>query len=168
MNGAALDLNQHAEHKDVIGSYARYDIVYVMLDKRIDHLSDEIKDVKGEIKDLSGEINNVRNSLSGDTNNVRNSLTAEISNMRTSLTTEISNVRTSLTAEINNVRTSLSGEIKDLRTELLGEIGKTNQRIDALAAQTTVQMVSMKTWGIGLLVTILLVVLAPHVISLLG
>ena len=146
MNGAALDLNQHAEHKDVIGSYARYDIVYVMLDKRIDHLSDEIKDIKGEIKDLRGEIKDVRNSLYG----------------------EINNVRTSLNGEINNVRTSLSGEIKDLRNELLGEIGKTNQRIDALAAQTTSQMVSMKTWGVGLLVTILLVVLAPHVVSLLG
>ena len=124
MNGTALDLKDYVEQKDMVHRYGRQDIIYVMLDKRIDHLADDIKDLKGEIKGL--------------------------------------------------------------RTEVLGEIGKTNQRIDAvsmqtnqkidaLSAQTTQridalssQMVSMKTWGIGLLITILLVVLAPHIVSFFG
>ena len=106
MNGAALDLKEHVEQKEVIDRYARYDIVYVMLDKRIDSLGDEIKHLRNEMRD-----------------------------------------------EFKDVR----GEIRELRTE-------TTQRIDALSGQ----MVSMKTWGIGLLVTIIVIVLAPHIAALLG
>ena len=109
MNSAALNLKEHIEQKNMLEHYSRYDIIYVMLDKRIDSLSDEIKEVKIEIKEIKGEIKDLR------------------------------------------------GEIRDVSLQ-------TNQRIDALFAQ----MVSMKLWGIGLLITILLIVLAPHIVSLLG
>ena len=109
MNGTALDLKEYADQKDLINRYGRQDIIYVLLDKRIDNLREEVKDLRDEMRD-----------------------------------------------EFKNVR----GEIKDVR----GEIGKTNERIDALYSQ----MVSMKTWGIGLLVTIIVIVLAPHIAALIG
>lgn len=98
VSGAALDLKEHIDQKDLLNRYGRQDIIFVLLDKRIDHLADDIKELKGEVKGLRGEI------------------------------------------------------------------GKTNERIDGLYSQ----MVSMKMWGIGLLITILLVVLAPHILSMLG
>ena len=58
----------------------------------------------------------------------------------------------------------MRSELKEVRNEIKEVSLQTNQRIDSLFAQ----MVSMKLWGIGLLITILLVVLAPHIISLLG
>ena len=125
MSGANLDIKDQVEQKDFFDRYGRYDIVYVMLDKRIDHLSDEIKDVKSEIKDVRGEIKDVR------------------------------------------------GEIKELRVELFGEIKKTNQRIDGTNQRIDglfLQMVSMKMWGIGLAVTIILAIVGlavPVIISLL-
>ena len=109
MNGTALDLKEYADQKDMLNRYGRQDIIYDLLDKRIDHLADDIKDLKGEVKEIRGDIKDLR------------------------------------------------GEIRDLRTE-------TTQRIDGLYSQ----MVSMKTWGIGLLVTIIVIVLAPHIAALLG
>ena len=127
MNGAALEMKEHVEQKDLFDRHGRYDFVYVLLDKRIDHLSEEIKEVKSEVKDLRDEMRS-----------------------------EIKDVR----SEIKEVRS----EIKEVRNEIKEVSLQTNQRIDRLFAQ----MVSMKLWGIGLLITILLVVLAPHIISLLG
>ena len=127
MSGAALDLKEQVEQKDVFDRHGRYDFAYVMLDKRIDYLSDEIKEVKSEVKDLRDEMRS-----------------------------ELKDVR----SEIKEVR----NEIKEVRNEIKEVSQQTNQRIDSLFAQ----MVSMKLWGIGLLITILLVVLAPHSISLLG
>ena len=109
MNGAALDLKEYAEQKDMINRYGRQDIIYVLLDKRIDDIKEEVKELKGDVKNLQNEMRD----------------------------------------EFKNVR---------------GEIVKTNQRIDGLYSQ----MVSMKTWGIGLLVTIIIIVLAPHIVALLG
>ena len=109
MNGTALDLKEYADQKDLINRYGRQDIIYVLLDKRIDDIKEQVKELKGDVKDLQNEMRD----------------------------------------EFKNVR---------------GEIGKTNERIDALYSQ----MVSMKTWGIGLLVTIIVIVLAPHIAALLG
>ena len=134
MSSAALDSKEQVEQKDVFDRHGRYDFVYVMLDKRIDYLSEEIKEVKSKVKDL-------RDEMRGELKDVRS---------------EIKEVR----SEIKEVRS----EIKEVRSEIK-EVGiQTNQRIDGLYSQ----MVSMKMWGIGLLITILLIVLAPHIISLLG
>ena len=107
MNGSALDIKDYVEQKDMINRFGRQDIIYVMLDKRIDHVREDVKELRDDVKEL--------------------------------------------------------------RTEVLGEIGKTNQRIDSLAAQTTQQLVSMKTWGIGLAVAIFLGIVGlavPVIISL--
>ena len=141
MNGASIDMKEHAEQKDFFDRHGRYDFVFVMLDKRIDHLSEEIKEVKSEVKDVRNEIKDVRN---------------EIKDLRDEMRSELKDVR----SEIKDVRS----EIKEVKIEIK-EVGlQTNQRIDGLYSQ----MVSMKMWGIGLLITILLIVLAPHIISLLG
>ena len=107
--------------------YGRYDFVQVMLDKRIDYLGEEIKEVKREIKDVKSELKDLRDDMRSELKDVRS-------------------------------------EIKEVRSEIKEVSLQTNQRIDGLYSQ----MVSMKLWGIGLLITILLVVLAPHIISLLG
>ena len=104
VNGAALDLKEHVDRKDLLNRYGRQDIIYVLLDKRIDDIKEEVKELKSNVKDLQNEMRD----------------------------------------EFKDVR----GEIKDVR----GEIGKTNERIDKLFSL----MVSMKTWGIGLAVAILL------------
>ena len=171
MNGTALDLKEHIEQKDVYERYAHYDFVYVMLDKRIDHLGDDVKDLRSEMR---VEFTAVRDEMRSEFTAVRGEIKdvrGEIKELRDEMRGEFTAVR----GEIKEVRDELRGEIKDLRTEVLGEIAKTNQRMDGLFAQTTQridalssQMVSMKTWGISLLITILLVVLAPHIVSLLG
>ena len=120
MSGAAVELKENVEQKEMFDRMGRYDFVYVMLDKRIDYLSDEIKEVRNEVKDLRDEMR----------------------------------------SEFKDVR----NELKELRNEVKEVSLQTIQRIESLFAQ----MVSMKLWGIGLLITILLVVLAPHIISLLG
>ena len=128
MNGAALDLKEHSdEQKDTFDRYGRHEFVYVMLDKRIDYLSEEIKEVKGQVKDLRDEMRSEFREVRG---------------------------------EIKDIR----GELRDIRGEIKDVSLQTNQRIDGLYTQ----MVSMKLWGIGLLITILFVVLAPHIISLLS
>ena len=139
MNGAMLDTKEHTRHDDTIGRYAQYDIVYVMLDKRIDHLSDEIKYVRDEI---------------GKTNQRMDFLFAQTNKKIDELAIQTNQKIDTMAAQTNQRMDTL--------------FAQTNQKIDALAAQTTQQMVSMKIWGIGLLVTVLLVVLAPHVLSLLG
>ena len=119
MNNSALDLKDYVEHKDMIQRYGRQDIIYVLLDKRIDHLADDIKDLKGEMKDLRGEMKDLR------------------------------------------------GDMNELRNEVRCEIKEVNLRVDGIF----VQMASMKRWGIGLLVTILLGLVAIGVtvaIALLG
>ena len=111
MNGAALDIKEYAEQKDLLNRYGRQDIIYVLLDKRIDDIKEEVKELKSDVKDLQNEMRD----------------------------------------EFKNVR----GEIKDVR----GEIGKTNERIDKTNERMDKLfslMVSMKTWGIGLAVAILL------------
>ena len=127
MSGAAVDLKEQVEQKEMIDRHGQYDFVYVLLDKRIDYLSDEIKEVKSEVKDLRDEMRSELKDVRGEIKEVRN-------------------------------------EIKEVRNEIKEVSQQTNQRIDSLFTQ----MVSMKLWGIGLLITILLVVLAPHIISLLG
>ena len=111
MNGTALDLKEYADQKDMLNRYGRQDIIYVLLDKRIDDIKEEVKELKSDVKDLRDEMRD----------------------------------------EFKNVR---------------GEMGKTNQLIDGLYSQ----MVSMKTWGIGLAVTIILAIIGlavPVIISLL-
>ena len=127
MSGTTIDLKEHAEQKNMFDRHGRYDFIYVMLDKRIDYLSDEIKEVKSEVKDLKGEIKDLKDEMRSELKDVRS-------------------------------------EIKEVRSEIKEVSLQSNQRIDGLYSQ----MVSMKIWGIGLLITILLVVLAPHIISLLG
>ena len=115
VNGSALDIKEYAEQKNMINRYGRQDMIYVLLDKRIDNLRDEVKDLKSDVKELRGEMRD----------------------------------------EFKAVR----GDIKELRAE-------TTQRIDALSAQ----MLSMKTWGIGLAVAIFLGfagLAVPVIISLL-
>ena len=141
MNGASIDIKEHAEQNGMFDRNGRYDFVFVMLDKRIDHLSDEIKEVKNDIKNVRSEIKDLRDEMRGELKDVRS---------------EIKEVRN----EIKEVR----NEIKEVRNEIKEVSLQTNQRIDGLFSQ----MVSMKLWGIGLLITILLVVLAPHIISFLG
>ena len=134
MSGASIELKEHAEQNGMFDRHGRYDFVFVMLDKRIDHLCEEIKEVKNEIKDVRSEIKDLRDEMRGELKDVR--------------------------SEIKEVR----NEIKEVRNEIKEVSLQTNQRIDGLYSQ----MVSMKTWGIGLLITILLIVLAPHIISLLS
>ena len=117
MNESAIDLKKHLEQKDISILRERHDFVYVMLDKRIDELRDEIKDIK---------------------------------------------------IEMRGFRDELKGDMKGLRDELKGDIDKTNQKIDALAAQTTAQSLSMKMWGIGIVFTILLATFGPLIVSWLG
>ena len=64
MNGTALELKEHIEQKGMVDSYGRYDIVYVMLDKSIDHLKAEVKDLRDEMrsefKNVRGEVQEVK------------------------------------------------------------------------------------------------------------
>ena len=150
MNGTMLDVKELAGREDEASRYGRYDIVYVMLDKRIDGLSDEIKYVRSEVKDVRDEIKDVR---------------SEVKDVRG----EIKDVRD----EIGKTNQRMDALFAQTNQRMDALFAQTNQRIDALAAQTnqrfdtlTNQMVSMKTWGIGLLITVLLVVLAPHIASL--
>ena len=142
MNGTMLDVKEQAGREDEANRYARYDIVYVMLDKRIDGLSDEIKYVRSEIKEVRSEIKELRSELLGEIGKTH--------------------------GEIGKTNQRMDALFAQTNQRMDTLFAQTNQKIDALAAQTTQQMVSMKIWGIGLLVTVLLVVLAPHVLSLLG
>ena len=104
MSSSALDLKDYVEQKDLVHRYGRQDFIYATLDKRIDLVREEVKELRSDVKELRSDMKEFRSDM------------------------------------------------KELRTEMLGEIGKTNQRIDGLFSQ----MVSMKTWGIGLAITILL------------
>ena len=175
MNGTALDLKEHVEQSDVVDRYARYDFVYVMLDKRIDHLGDEVKElrnemrsgfaaVRGEIKELRDEMRSELKDVRGDVKELRNEMLVEIG---------MTNQRIDALGVQTNQKIDALGVQTNQKIDALGV--QTNQKIDTLGLQTTqridalsAQMVSMKTWGIGLLITILLVVLAPHIISLFG
>ena len=148
MSGASVDLKEHVEQKDMFDRHGRYDFVFVMLDKRIDHLSEEIKEVRSEIKDVRSEIKDVR---------------SEVKDLRDEMRGELKDVRSEI-KEVRNEIKEVKNEVMDVRNEIKEVNLQTNQRIDGLYSQ----MVSMKLWGIGLLIAILLVVLAPHIISLLG
>ena len=50
MNGTALDLKEYADQKDFINRYGRQDIIYVLLDKRIDDIKEEVKDLRDEMR----------------------------------------------------------------------------------------------------------------------
>ena len=140
MSGAALDLKEQAEQKELFDRHGRYDFVYVLLDKRIDHLNEEIKEVKSEVKEVKSEVKDLRAEMRGELKDVRSEI-----------------------KEVRNEIKEVQDEIKEVRNEIKEVSLQTNQRIDNLFTQ----LVSMKLWGIGLLITILLVVLAPHIISLL-
>ena len=66
MNGTALDLKDYVEQKDMAHRYGRQDIIYVLLDKRIDHLADDIKDLKGDMKELRSDMKELRAEVLGE------------------------------------------------------------------------------------------------------
>ena len=63
MNGTALDLKEYAEQKDLINRYGRQDIIYVMLDKRIDDLKYDVKELKGEMKEIRSDIKDLQGGM---------------------------------------------------------------------------------------------------------
>ena len=153
MNGSVSDVKEHAmEQKDFFERYARYDIVYVMLDKRIDHLSDEIKYVRSEIKDVRSEISK--------TNERMDSLFAQTNQKIDALAAQTNQKIDALAAQTNQ-------KIDALAAQTNQKIDKLDSRIDTLCTE----FMSMKRWGIGLFIGALATIAAiavPTVISLLS
>ena len=71
MSSSASELKENVEQKEMFDRYGWYDFVYVMLDKRIDYLSDGIKEVKSEVKGLRGEVKDLRDDMRGEIKDVR-------------------------------------------------------------------------------------------------
>ena len=63
----ALDLKEHVEQKDLMHRYGRQDIIYVMLDKRIDDIREDMKDLRSETRSefaaVRGDVKELRNDV---------------------------------------------------------------------------------------------------------
>ena len=82
MSNTAIDLKEYAEQKDMINRYGRQDVIYVMLDKRIDDLKDDVKELKGEMKEMRGEIKELESKVEADIANVKEDIASVKADIR--------------------------------------------------------------------------------------
>ena len=99
MSSTAIDLKEYAEQKDLFNRYGRQDIIYVMLDKSIDHLREEVKDLKDEMRDEFKIVKSDMKEMSGDIKELQ----ADMSNVKAAIKVLDSKIDTGFKAlEVSN------------------------------------------------------------------